>query len=391
MPYRLQSRLWTKDDLVARAAAWARAKGWRPITTASLLKWKQEGLLPRPVVRSLGRGRGSESGWPSPCYRQLLQILAYRNHGLTRWRDLRIALWLDGYAVELTTVQTDLEQLYGDLVGSFNKALRTEEWSALSNAPPSTAASRAITRRVVGPDALDGLVRRLNLDPLAEPIVRMALSLLLTPEGQRTAVAFVHQFFATGPGDIPAAVAGLRDALPPPLRGWLDGAGDDFVLHAGLLAHPDGFNNPMLRGIAEANEETLLNLRAAANAWSACWPASLRLVAKFLEVRPEALGAMRLLAPVLEQLALRAADWSLPHTPTARVVVLGWAVANESVRGDQGHRAARSGHTLRNITRWLTDHPDVLRVIDQLSNDAWRELAATDDFPPSIRALILPG
>jgi hypothetical protein len=243
MSSRLQS-LWSKELLVARGANWSRKRQWLLPTVASFLKWKQEGILPRPVVRSLGRGRGSQSGWTSRSYRQFLRVLTYRHAGLRRWRDLRIALWLDGYDVDVERIRMDLDDLYRSLVKSMNEDLHTELWGATSGVSPTPTALRAIKRRVTAPEALGGFVDRLELDPEVEPLVRLGLSAFVSPEGQRFAVAFVHQFFAQGPGDIPAAMAAFRATLPAPVAAILEGAESDWTAHSGLLAHPDAFENP---------------------------------------------------------------------------------------------------------------------------------------------------
>src|SRR5579859_3864477 len=231
MSSRLQ-KLWSKEELVARAQRWSRSRGWPVPTIGSFLKWKQEGILPRPAVRSLGRGRGSQSGWGWKSYRQLLHILAYRQMDLRRWRDLRIAIWLDRYEIDVQRIRVDLDDLYTDIVKSMNKDLKTELWGPAASVLPTAVALRTIERRVTGPDVLGNFADRLQLDPEIEPIVRLGLSAFVSPEGQRFASAFVHQFFAEGPGDIPAALVAFRRTLPAPIAAILDGAESDWTAHA---------------------------------------------------------------------------------------------------------------------------------------------------------------
>lgn len=388
MSSRLQT-LWPKEALVARAAKWSRRRGWPSPTVASFLKWKQEHLLPRPIVRSLGRGRGSRSGWSSKSYCQLLRILAYRQAGFRRWRDLRIALWLDGYDVDIRQIRLDLEDLFQSLVKSMNADMHTELWGATSSSSPTPAASRVIRRRVTAPEILGSFVDKAQLDPEVEPFVRLGLSAFVSPEGQRFAVAFVHQFFAQGAGDIPAAMEALRATLPGPIAVVLDGAESDWTAHSGLLAHPDAFENPLLRGIKKVSDETLLNLRGVANLSNTAWSTGCRLGVTALNVRPDLLGNFRLLAPVLQRLLVRMASRPLFRSPSARVVLIAMALASDSVRSNQGRKLMDAMRLIDEIGGWLVRHPDVIRDFERLSNERWHDLMSAPDFPSFSREFIL--
>jgi hypothetical protein len=48
------------------------------VSIATILKWKEAGLLQRPTVTTARQGRGSLVGWPWTEYRRLLRI-ACRN------------------------------------------------------------------------------------------------------------------------------------------------------------------------------------------------------------------------------------------------------------------------------------------------------------------------
>src|SRR5580704_7669601 len=114
-------RLWSKAELATRASAWAERRGAQPVSIATILKWREAGLLQRPTVRPLGRGRGSLAGWPWTEYRRLLRIVRIRQQGLRRLRDLRLALWLDGDPIELEQVRTDLISTLKELAESINR------------------------------------------------------------------------------------------------------------------------------------------------------------------------------------------------------------------------------------------------------------------------------
>ena len=120
--------LWSKEALAARASQWSRARGWGQVSVPTLLKWKEAGLLPRPTVKSLGRGRGSTSGWPWTCYRRILTVLTLRARGLDRVRDIRLALWLDGGDIPLHLIRADLHRAAEQAIERIHGRLHTEYW-----------------------------------------------------------------------------------------------------------------------------------------------------------------------------------------------------------------------------------------------------------------------
>ncbi len=311
-------------------------------------------------MRSLGQGRGSVSGWTWPTYRRLLRVVAYHQR-FRRWRDLRIALWLDGLEIDLRRVRADLADLYRDMVLGANRELRTERWNARDDAPPTPGAVKAIARRFLAPDALESWIRQLDLDPIADPALRFVLSIMMTPKGQRVGVAFIHQLVATGAGDIPAAMGDLRAELPHSIAEALDGDEKEWAAHAGLLAHPDGFENPLLRGIEVATDQTLLSLRDAANETDRAWRYGMRLATTLLEVRPEILGTLRLMAPFATRLTRTMAARSPFHSTEARVMVMAYALASESILADQGQRLSVGLRIVSQLATWLAYHKELLR------------------------------
>ncbi len=298
-------------------------------------------------------------------------------------------MWLDQYEIDFQRIRVDLEDLYTDMVKSMNKDLKTELWGPAASALPTAVARRTIERRVTGPDVLGKFADRLQLDPEIEPIVRLGFSAFVSPEGQRFASAFVHQFFAVGPSDIPAAMAAFRRTLPAPIAAILEGAESDWTAHAGLLAHPDGFENPLLVGIQQASDETLLNLRDVAKLSNVAWVRGCELAIVTLGVRPDVLGNFRLLTPVLARILSRMARRPLFRSPSARVVLLALAVASSSVRSNQGRKLVQLMRLIVDLGDWLTKHPEVIKDFERLTNERWHALMMTSDFPTSARELIL--
>jgi hypothetical protein len=330
--------LWSKEALAAQASQWARARGWGQVSVPTLLKWKEAGLLPRPTVQSLGRGRGSTSGWPWTCYRRILTVLTLRARGLDRVRDIRLALWLDGGDIPLHLIRADLHRAAEQAIERIHGRLHTEYWDTRPDSPPSRSASRAIARSMTGPRSLEGFVAGLHLEPVADTVPRMIMTSLLSPEGQRAAVAVVHQFFAPGDGDVPASLAAFQHRLPQPVVGFLKDGPVFPGPFAGLLAHPDAFDSPILRGIDSASDGMLLNSRAAVCEAPAWWQAVFEALARALTNQPEALGPYRLLGPPIASLCTSLADRArvyLRH-PQARLGGLMSILSFEPLRDDAG-------------------------------------------------------
>jgi hypothetical protein len=60
----------TREELLG----FAKAHGYDNVTDHKLARWRRAGLLPRPKQRSLGRGRGTQTIYPSGTGRQLLRL-----------------------------------------------------------------------------------------------------------------------------------------------------------------------------------------------------------------------------------------------------------------------------------------------------------------------------
>jgi hypothetical protein len=76
-------------DLVAAAAAEDLAASERLVR-----RWVQLGLLDRPVVRGLGRGRGVVATWPESQKNLFVVLARYRDGGVPIDRLCRIPVWL---------------------------------------------------------------------------------------------------------------------------------------------------------------------------------------------------------------------------------------------------------------------------------------------------------
>jgi hypothetical protein len=85
-----------------------------PVTPAMLARWHRDGLLPPPAVRSLGRGRGTESIYPEGAQDQFEELCKFRK----QTRDLdRVAwgLWWQGFELPERNIRRALGELLNDL------------------------------------------------------------------------------------------------------------------------------------------------------------------------------------------------------------------------------------------------------------------------------------
>jgi hypothetical protein len=84
---------YTADQLLADAAV-----AGTPVSARLITDWVAKGLLDRPTVRGLGRGRGTVATWPESQRRLFLHLLDQRRQGIKRLATLcnwPVVLWLD--------------------------------------------------------------------------------------------------------------------------------------------------------------------------------------------------------------------------------------------------------------------------------------------------------
>lgn len=94
------------------------AEHGREITQRTLELWRYRGLLPRPQRRPGGRAVWL---YPPSTARQLLRLLHWRERSKTL-DEVRVALWVEGFAIELETVRKAL----GEVVDAATSAFRRE-------------------------------------------------------------------------------------------------------------------------------------------------------------------------------------------------------------------------------------------------------------------------
>lgn len=98
----------TADFLISSAT-----RHGQPVSPAMLKQWRDAGLLPRPVQRSQGRGKGTATVYPAGTTAQLRRILDIRaEDGQAGRRFDRDAafwrLWWEGWAIEPRQVRARL-------------------------------------------------------------------------------------------------------------------------------------------------------------------------------------------------------------------------------------------------------------------------------------------
>lgn len=96
----------------SRANQWAEKQGFKPVSEASLLEWRKEGLVPPPSPHGLGRGMGKAEDWSWLAYRRVLKIIRMRSRGIIHRRDQRLILWFEGNHLSLDLIREDLERTW---------------------------------------------------------------------------------------------------------------------------------------------------------------------------------------------------------------------------------------------------------------------------------------
>ncbi len=103
-----------------------RDRGYR-VTYASFMKWRQEGLIPHPLLdehgrperRGLGRGKGRiEARWPPAVLEQVEQICGHRQNGF-RLDEIAVELWLSGFNIPIQRVREGLLEEWARFLGPF--------------------------------------------------------------------------------------------------------------------------------------------------------------------------------------------------------------------------------------------------------------------------------
>lgn len=90
----------TREELIDLA----RDHGYA-VSTAQLARWHRAGLLPRPKQRSLGKGHGTQTVYPSGTGEQLLALCAIHTNE-RRLRYVAWRLWWAGYEVSLKPIRS---------------------------------------------------------------------------------------------------------------------------------------------------------------------------------------------------------------------------------------------------------------------------------------------
>ena len=382
-------RTWQRSELLDRANRWLSRRAEPPITDSMLLDWKKDGLIPRVGASSLGIGKGSAGGWNASTYRQLLRLLELRHRGIERRRDMRLLLWLEGYSIEVSRVRSDLRDLFTQEIHKANEKLGTAFWPARDDSPPTEAAKRAIHKHFSSPEALNQYIAGFGLAPALESLLQHLTAWALTPSVQGVLTAFAHQLFATGPGELPKAMEALTNQLPPQLRPLLATDRDTLLLHEGMLASPDGFENRVLLAIRSGPDELLINIRDFVRNGNRLWSSGLKLMATVLQHEEGLVPEwFRPFSPLASRISIELAKWRPLEDPGTRILLYGLFLNRKGNADDMAVPLARIGMLCPAIFTFLAQHHDLLA--NQSSNKQnFNELVAMSSLPDEAKALLL--
>lgn len=89
---------YTVTDLLAAAAV-----AGSPVSGRLITDWVARGLLDRPVVRGLGRGKGTDASWPEEQHKLFALLLQHRQKSgrrLATLCNIPVTLWLDSEGLD---------------------------------------------------------------------------------------------------------------------------------------------------------------------------------------------------------------------------------------------------------------------------------------------------
>jgi hypothetical protein len=95
------------------------------VTREQLVRWHRAGLIPRPRVRHLGRGRGSVSIYPAGTAVQVLAVLNQQRH-TRRLDDIAWKLWWDGYDIDEQVLRARLDRFVDRWAQLWDQMVSTE-------------------------------------------------------------------------------------------------------------------------------------------------------------------------------------------------------------------------------------------------------------------------
>jgi len=379
---------WPRSLLLDRANRWLHGRGQPPITDSMLLDWKKDGILPRVGARSLGIGRGSAGGWDACAYRQLLRVLRLREAGMTRRRDLRVTLWLEGFPVRLELVRHDLDFLFTVEITRINNEMGTATWPAREDSAPTPAARRAIEKHFSSQEAVSRYIASLQLSPPLESLLQHVAPWALTPAVQRVLTGFAHQLFAAGAGDLPSALSTLTDQLPPQLRPLLAIEPDVLLLHEGMLASPEGFENRVLNAIRKGPDEELLNVRDVVRSSGRLWSSAHRFVAVVVERQPHMFPSwFQPFAPLAARVCRRLSLLRPLANPSTRVMLFGLFLNRKKNLEDKAAPLGLLGRVGPAAIDFIAEHPELLEASDDHQSE-FDELVTESDLPEEAKALL---
>lgn len=181
----------TRAELLSQANCYAAELGAPLITPRQVADWRDEELLPAPIPRGAGRGRGVERDW-SGALEPLKAIVRLRGMGERRATQFRSYLWIAGFPIDGSRAREAIITEFGRMIGRIRRDLRDT-----SVAPTDFARSALMSR--IGP--LDPDLARaaafIETAPAQEPLALSALPEVIT--GEAGVSAIVREFTARIP------------------------------------------------------------------------------------------------------------------------------------------------------------------------------------------------
>jgi hypothetical protein len=173
----------TRAELLSQANRYAAQLGAPLITERQVGDWRDEELLPPPIARGAGRGRGVERDW-SEALEALKTIIRLRAMGERRATQFRSYLWIAGFPIDPPRAREAIISEFGRMIARQRRELRE------TDVAPTEFARAALMGRIgpLDPD-LARVATFIETTPRNEPLALSALPEMITGEAGLSAIA----------------------------------------------------------------------------------------------------------------------------------------------------------------------------------------------------------
>jgi hypothetical protein len=376
---------WAKEILLERANRWAAKHGYEPVTEASLLEWKKEGLIPNPKPVGRGRGRGKAEEWTSLAYHRVLQILRLRANGIIHRRDQRLILWLAGNDIRPDFIRKDLAKIWG---AGLKKTGR--ETGIEFRAEPKPSDKKI--KELLPPHLTEDILIKLGLGKFSSIFLEVLEPAFLSREFQGIIKDIIYTYFDPDYQGLKKTIAKMIRELPDD-SSERNIAEEELVYGVGAISGiiAEEFYNPVLEALETSSDELLLNIRDFILIWNSLWKAGFRLFKAALSYDPKTFLGLTgfMLKPLIENVFSLFENIDFLTTPSDKLALFGLLLRRTVIRENNGE-AFRKIVELRidKVIRWMADNFEIF-ADEKISLDKKEALVQASPLSEEMKSDIL--